>query len=235
MPLQAVLFDLDDTLTDHQYSVRVGLTALTDQYACLGRTSFDELHETHAHYLETFHDRVICGEVSLDEARIQRFQAIFGHYGQPISLEEAAQVAGLFRHAYLESERAIPGVIPFLQHLRAHSLKIGIITNSTIGEQTAKLRRCGLDSLIDLMVTAEETRISKPDPAIFHHTLQRMGYTQSEVIMVGDNWWTDIIGASQAGIPALWLNRYGHHCPDTSLATEFTTYEPLEEVLSLIV
>ncbi|MBI5930107.1 MAG: HAD family hydrolase [Chloroflexi bacterium] len=235
MTPKAILFDLDDTLADHQFSVQIGLVALAERHACLLQRSFEDLQETHAHYLELFHDKVIRGDMSLDAARIERFQRIFAHYGEPISSDEAGQVAGFFRQAYLASERAIPGVIPFLEYLRAQNIKVGIITNGVIGEQTLKLRRCGLESYIDLMVTAEETRTAKPDPAIFHYTLERFHPHAAEVLMIGDNWWTDIIGAAQLGLRALWLNRYGLTCPDTSLATEFTTYEPLEEVLSLIV
>ncbi len=52
--------------------------------------------------------------------------------------------------------------------------------------------------------------------------------------MVGDSWKADILGARQAGIRALWLNRYEHPCPDPSLAAEFQSYIPLEQVLALL-
>lgn len=49
----------------------------------------------------------------------------------------------------------------------------------------------------------------KPDPSIFEHALQLMGVAKEEVIMVGDNVMTDILGASRAGIKSVWLNREG--------------------------
>jgi hypothetical protein len=43
-----------------------------------------------------------------------------------------------------------------------------------------------------------------------------------------------VVGANHLGIRTLWLNRYGEKCPDTALATEFTTYEPLDPLLELM-
>ena len=53
-------------------------------------------------------------------------------------------------------------------------------------------------------------------------------------VMIGDSWKADILGAAQAGIRALWLNRTGITCPDPKLAVEFRSFEPLTEMLALI-
>lgn len=47
----------------------------------------------------------------------------------------------------------------------------------------------------------------KPDPAIFEHALSLSGYENHEVIMVGDNLNTDILGASRTGITSVWINQ----------------------------
>ncbi|MCG2953054.1 HAD-IA family hydrolase, partial [Escherichia coli] len=39
----------------------------------------------------------------------------------------------------------------------------------------------------------------KPDPSIFDHALSLLNLSKDEVIMVGDNLMTDILGASRAG------------------------------------
>jgi FMN phosphatase YigB (HAD superfamily) len=52
--------------------------------------------------------------------------------------------------------------------------------------------------------------------------------------MIGDAWQNDIIGARAAGIRAIWLNRYGVPCPDPSLASEISAFEPLEAVFALL-
>jgi putative hydrolase of the HAD superfamily len=49
----------------------------------------------------------------------------------------------------------------------------------------------------------------KPDPAIFEHALSLLSLQKDEVIMVGDNLNTDILGANKSGIKSVWINRHG--------------------------
>jgi FMN phosphatase YigB (HAD superfamily) len=84
------------------------------------------------------------------------------------------------------------------------------------------------------MVTAEDVGIPKPDPTMFQAVLQQLDCVAEETVMVGDSWRSDVLGATALGIRALWLNRYGHICPDPALALEFTSYEPLADVVVLL-
>ncbi|MBU9721473.1 MULTISPECIES: HAD family hydrolase [Bacillaceae] len=60
----------------------------------------------------------------------------------------------------------------------------------------------------------------KPDPAIFEHALSLVSLNKDEVLMVGDNLMTDILGASRVGMKSVWINRHGQ------VATEVKpTYE----------
>lgn len=47
----------------------------------------------------------------------------------------------------------------------------------------------------------------KPDATIFEHALDKMNVKPNEVLMVGDNLNTDILGASRTGITSVWINR----------------------------
>src|SRR5690606_38016236 len=96
----------------------------------------------------------------------------------------------------------------------------GIVTNNFTAEQWGKLRVCGLDSLIDFMVTAESAGVAKPHPEIFRVALDQGGVGPSESVMVGDSWEVDVIGAVHVGLPAVWFDRWGsttdHNHVDTS-------------------
>ncbi|MBS4209871.1 HAD family hydrolase [Bacillus sp. FJAT-50079] len=48
----------------------------------------------------------------------------------------------------------------------------------------------------------------KPDPTIFEHALSLMSLEKDEVLMVGDNLMTDILGANRVGIKSVWINRH---------------------------
>lgn len=231
MPLKAILFDLDDTLFDHRHSSRCGLEVVYAQYPCFQQKSFDEFERSHHDILEALHLKLLEGHLTLDESRKQRFLHLFALYGEPADDALAAQVAALYREAYLAAEKLVGGVVPLLERLRAQGLKIAIVTNSTAPEQRRKLKGLQIEHLIDVLVISEEVGIAKPAPRIFEVALERLGCDASEVVMVGDSWSADIMGAAAAGIRAVWINRYGVACPDTALATELPALEPLEDTL----
>lgn len=72
----------------------------------------------------------------------------------------------------------------------------------------------------------------KPDPGIFEYALAKFGCAKEDVLMVGDNLMTDIIGAEQAGIRSVWVNREGKAPHDTIKPTYEIAH--LEELLQLL-
>ena len=45
----------------------------------------------------------------------------------------------------------------------------------------------------------------KPNPAVYKEALQKFGVKESQAVMIGDQIFTDILGANRAGIEAIWL------------------------------
>ena len=234
MPLKAVLFDLDDTLYDQQHNSRLALRAVFDRYPVVQNVTFDEFEEQHVEFLEHYHLRVLSGEMTLDQARFARFRGLLSlHVATPdFAMVYTAQA--LYRETYLANERLIPGALALLERLRADGLKIGLVTNSTVIEQTGKINRLGLAPLLDVIAISEGVGIAKPDPRIFVHTLEKLQCSAEEVIMFGDSWSSDVMGACAAGIRVVWLNRYARACPDSSLAREIAALEPLESIIELL-
>jgi putative hydrolase of the HAD superfamily len=230
MALKAVLFDLDDTLYDHQHCARSGLAALQGRYASLQAATLDELIEQHAALMDVYHTRVLRGEITLDEARLGRFSDLLGRYGET----NARDVTRLYRETYLGAERATAGGLALLRRLRADGLKLGLVTNNTVVEQMGKLERLGLMGLFDALAISEAVGCAKPDTRIFEHVLAALGCAADEVVMVGDSWSADVVGAQAAGIRAVWLNRYGRARPDDTQAAEIQAFEPLDAVIEAI-
>jgi len=234
MPIKAVLFDLDDTLYDHQHCSRRGLAAVRDRYACFQQTSFEDLERDHDYWLEHFHHRLLNGELTLNEVRVERFHKLLNTYGAPVPRSVAEEAMTIYREAYLAAERCVPGSVALLERLREDGVKIGIVTNSTASEQIPKLQRMGIDHLIDVLMISSEAGVIKPDPLIFKMALDQLECCVEEVVMVGDGWSADIAGAQAAGIRAVWINRYERVCPDGRLAREIKALEPLEEIIALL-
>jgi putative hydrolase of the HAD superfamily len=233
LPLKAVLFDLDDTLFDHTYSSQQGLAALIQNQDCFRAVPTLAIAQIYAELLETYHVRVLQGEITLDEARIARTRQLFAYYGAQIECVQVEQAIARYMTAYRRVRQVVPGGLALLQalHTKVH---IVVVTNNLTAEQVGKIQACGLEPLIDALVTAEDVGAAKPDPVMFETALKRVGCTAQEAVVIGDSWSADILGARRAGIRAIWLNRTGQVCPDATIASEIQALEPLEQVLAAI-
>lgn len=208
--MPVLLCDLDDTLFDHQHATRAALAQLQQTDARLQRWALDDLKAQHHVLLEQFHQEVLAGRLTIDEAREQRFQALVGG-------GDAAGLAQAYREAYTTDWREVPGAAALLHAVRALGWSVVIVTNNIVSEQRLKLERIGLAGLVNHLVTSEEVGVSKPDPGIFHHALQRVAATPGQAVMLGDAWPADVEGARGVGIRPVWLNRHGTTSPDATV------------------
>lgn len=84
-----------------------------------------------------------------------------------------------------------------------------LLTNGSPDLQNTKLGITPeLVPYFDQIVISGDFGRGKPDPSIFEHALSLMSLNKGEVIMVGDNLMTDILGANRAGIKSVWINRH---------------------------
>jgi putative hydrolase of the HAD superfamily len=232
--LKAVLFDLDDTLFDHQYSRRKGLEFLRTLYTQLAAVSIPELEIEHEKILLSFYYQTLDGSIGMEEARLIRIQRLGERYGIMLQPEEIGRLARDYNSIYEKERRAVPGSAELLRSLREKGLKIGVITNGLLDAQQEKLRICGLDQCIDFMLVSETFGVRKPDPQIFLEGMRLAGAGPEEVIFIGDAWDPDIVGASRCGLKTIWLNRYGFPCPDPQVAVEINSFLPLKKVIRLL-
>jgi putative hydrolase of the HAD superfamily len=214
----AVLADLDDTLFDHAYATRHALKALQAAEHALAEWPIDDLVHHHNLILDTMHPRVLARELTVDEARLVRFTRLLRDAGADESEARAVQAAAIYRHAYEQGWRAVPGAQDLLDRLRGEGCRIVVVTNNGVVEQRLKLDRCDLAARIDALITSEEVGTAKPGKAIFDAAIARAGADRANAVMLGDAWHTDIEGARQSGIRAVWYNPRGLTSPDPAVA-----------------
>jgi HAD superfamily hydrolase (TIGR01549 family) len=210
--VRAVLFDLDDTLFDHAGCARCALEAVY-RAAGLEGMGFDEFSARHAGILEDLHREVLAGRRTIDEAREERFRRLLAGAGVPGAATVARETAARYRDRYVAERRAVEGAAALLAAVRTRAV-VGIVTNNIRDEQIEKLRACGLEAHVDVLMASEEVGISKPDPAIFRIALERLACDPAEAVMVGDSWAADVAGARAAGIAPIWFNPAGDPPPE---------------------
>jgi len=98
-------------------------------------------------------------------------------------------------------------VRPALERLRA-KYRLFALSNGN-----ADLGRCGIADLFEGHVTAAAAGAAKPHPKIFEYLLRATGVAPIEVLHIGDDPLADVVGATQAGMQAVWLNRETREWP----------------------
>lgn len=102
-----------------------------------------------------------------------------------------------------------PDAPKLLRWLRDQNKLSGIICNTGLMPGT-ELRRFlskeGVAKYFDLMIFSDEVRIRKPDEGIFHLAARGLKTKPQEVVHVGDNLKSDVWGAKNVGLRAIYLS-----------------------------
>ena len=91
--------------------------------------------------------------------------------------------------------------------------RLGMITNGAPDLQRLKLAGTGLADWFEPLVVSGDLGIGKPEPEIFAQALERAGVSAEAALMVGDSWPRDVLGATAAGLRAVWVNARGIATP----------------------
>lgn len=86
---------------------------------------------------------------------------------------------------------------------------LALATNAPASDEThirAAFDRVNLSQFLDKVYCFRAIGHRKPSPAFFQYVLNDLNLDSSQVVMVGDEFEADVIGAYQAGIRAIWFN-----------------------------
>lgn len=93
-----------------------------------------------------------------------------------------------------------PGVKVTLDQLRRRGIRTALASSSSRAEIERITHECGIAEAFEVLVSGEDFAESKPNPAIYLHTLELMGLDADECVAVEDSD-RGIAAARAAGIP----------------------------------
>lgn len=93
-----------------------------------------------------------------------------------------------------------------LDSLKKLGCLVGVVANAESSFKDA-LDHAGLSHYIDLVVTSEEVGVEKPDPTIFQLALEKGHLRPERCVHIGNTPEIDVLGARNAGITPIWLDR----------------------------
>ena len=86
---------------------------------------------------------------------------------------------------------------------------LALATNAEASDEAdirKALERVGLNELIEKVYCYRRIGHKKPSPEFFEYILNDLGVEPERVVMVGDDFEVDVLGANHCGIPAVWFN-----------------------------
>ena len=113
------------------------------------------------------------------------------------------------RRTLLEAYRtlpAFPDALPALTRLAARGLRLYAFSNGTRAAVETLLEAAGLREHFLDVVSVDEVKSFKPDPAVYAHFLRRTGATGEAAWLISGNPF-DVLGARSAGMHAAWVRR----------------------------
>jgi len=90
-----------------------------------------------------------------------------------------------FRRDFFSGDAMDAELVSFLRSLRPR-YKTGILSNAWSGARRAFTDLFGFGDAVDTIVISAEEGVAKPDPAIYHIALNRLGVRSEEAVFVDD-------------------------------------------------
>jgi len=232
--LQAVLFDLDDTLMPDRSAANEALVAaaqvakqwhnippgdLKDSVRRVARRLF-RAHPVVAPYDGNFDVSswsALSARFDGEDEEMKQLRAWVPEYRHEVWSGALAEngiadplLADTLACVYMAERRAryqpFPDALQVLRKL-GQTFRLGLVTNGPCDLQYDKLDVAGLKGCFGAILVSREVGIAKPDPRIFAIALDRLEVPASDAVFVGDTPKTDIVGSHGAGMKAVWLNR----------------------------
>ena len=205
--IEAICFDLDDTLFDYAGMAKTALTYLCSEIASITGKSPEDCSRAYSKVKKSlYRDRPADPSVFDWRDRIRRSLRLIG--AKPDDSEVEALYQSFWRR-FLSIVEPFPDVQPALKALKGMGKRLAVISNGTRDQQTQKLQRLGLIDLFDCQVYSEDIGVNKPHPSVFRKCLELLDIEPEKAMMVGDLCYIDISGARRVGMATCWVKRNG--------------------------
>ena len=208
MTYKYVFIDLDDTLWDFHSNARSLLTEIYEQrYLAQYFENFEQYFQLYSkrnlELWELYSKRLVTKEF----LNLERFLYPFVEVGvDNVSL--AAEISVEFLETISTKTILIPHAKELLDYLFP-KYPLTLVSNGFIDVQLRKMKSAGIEHYFSHLVFSQSANALKPDKAIYEYALQLNNAVAEEVLMIGDSFHADVIGAQNAGIDQVYFNPSG--------------------------
>jgi putative hydrolase of the HAD superfamily len=232
--IDTILFDLDNTLFDHYYSLKNGISAIKNAYPqYLGNFDVNFLVETYNQSLEEAYQQYLDRQISYEEKDKRKIDIFFQKLGLPIpSSNIAKSIRSIYEESYQSDRRATPGSVETLVRLQENGYTLGILSNGQQKDQEIKAESIGVRILVEAVFTSEGLKAVKPDPVIFQKAAESLEKSPGEIIMIGDSIRSDITGAIESGMKPILYKPFAKEKSIIFQDVEVAVISKMKDILS---
>jgi pyrophosphatase PpaX len=191
LKVQTVIFDLSGTLIDDLFVVwQANLRTLKD----LGILSNLSIHEFKRKFKLPYWE----------------FLKSFG-VPEDLAKKEGNKLFWKFYRVHKKRVRLVPGAKDILQQLKKEGLKVGVVSQISKEFLLDHLRTFNIYSYFNVLVSAEDCKVSKPSPLPILKALKKLKGERVDGIYVGDMR-EDILAGKGAGVITVAVSgKYSYH------------------------
>ena len=259
--IQALIFDLDDTLLIEVASADAAFVETCrlaeERFGVDAEAMRETVRKTSQSHWHRAPDREYCLRIGISswEGLWARFDgpgnslrtmkdwaptyrraawsdALSAHDIDDVSF--ADELAEAFGRSRRTLHRSFDDTLPTLESLRGR-YRMGLLTNGASDLQREKIDGARIGTYFDATTISGDIGVKKPHPKMFEAILSELGVQAPEAVMVGNSLVADIAGAQNVGIRTVWLNRMGkENRTETVPDAETLGLEELPELLGTI-
>ena len=217
--IRAIIFDLDNTLTDFMKMKAASIDAAIDGMIDAGldlprdavRTRIDAIYQEQGLEYQRVFDELLTSELGRIDPRI------------------LASGIVAYRRARESMLVLYPHVQMTLLELTKRGIGLGVVSDAPRAQVWLRLCSLSLQHVFDHVVTFEDTGERKPSAAPFREVLRQLDVEPKDALMVGDWAERDVVGAKSLGMATVFA-RYG----DTFDTQESGADYEIDDVFELV-
>ena len=179
---KVLLFDLDGTLCDTDEMIVQTMFAIYKQYKPVKERTREELY-----YFSGPPIKETLAREFPDQDKEHMYEVF----------------RNVSRGFYASTVTAYDNEIEVLTRLKESGYILGVVTNKGLPLTLYSLEICHIDQLFDVVISADDVTIPKPDPTGIYKAMEKLNIKdKKDVLYIGDND-IDYITATNAGVDAL--------------------------------
>lgn len=205
-----VFFDLDHTLWDFEKNSALAFeVVLKAQDIKVNIQDFLEFYKPiNFEYWKLYREE----QISAEQLRYGRLRDTFNLLNYTVSDEVISILSKEYLEYLPQFNHLFNGAIEILEYLKS-KYRLHIITNGFHQAQNAKIQNSDIGSYFQTITNSELAGVKKPNPIIFQYALNTANANAVNSIMIGDCIDSDVNGALNCGIDAIYFNEEHKEVP----------------------